>query len=88
MEQQVHPNQNTETDITNFLEYAITYPNVLVKLITSDMVIRIDSDASLLSKERERSCTGWYHYLSSKMVKPTKYHTYHHQKKGQYTDNV
>ena len=40
---QLHPTQNTEADITNFLDYAATNHNTVVNFMDIYMVLHIDS---------------------------------------------
>ena len=44
-EEQVHPTQNTESEITHLLVYAATNNTTVVHFKASAMVIHIDSDA-------------------------------------------
>ena len=44
-EQQSCTTKNNESVIKNFLDYADTNPDVVVKFLSSDMLIHIDSDA-------------------------------------------
>ena len=62
-EQQANPAQNTEAAITHFRDYAATNPSTIVQYKDIYMIIRIDSDASYLSKPRARSHTGVHYYL-------------------------
>ena len=48
--QQAHPTQNTEAEITHFLGYADNNPTTIVQYKSSDMVIHIDSGTSYLFK--------------------------------------
>ena len=45
-EQQWNPTKNTEASITQFLDYAATNPPAILQYKSSDMILRIDSDAS------------------------------------------
>ena len=44
-EQQSSPTKNTEAAITHFLDYAATNPSAIIQYKSSDMILRIDSDA-------------------------------------------
>lgn len=47
-----------------FLDYAATHPNAMLKYQASDMLLRVHSDASYLTERGARSRTGGHHYLS------------------------
>ena len=60
-DQQAQPTQNTEADITHFLEYAANNTTAVAQFKASDMVLHIASDASYLYKPWARSCTVGYY---------------------------
>ena len=54
-------------DATMFLlNYAHSHPNAEIIYRTSDMILRVDSDAAYLVAPEARSRAGGYHYLSDK----------------------
>ena len=57
-EQLENPTQNNEAVITPFLEYEDTNTNMIFQYKASDMVLRIEMDASYLSKKWAHSRTG------------------------------
>ena len=50
--------------VVHFLNYAVTYPNAVIKYHASGMVLHVDSDASYLSVSKAWSRVRGYHYLS------------------------
>jgi hypothetical protein len=50
---------------TQFLNYAVTYPDAVLQYRTSDMVLHVHSDASYQSESQSKSRAGGYFFLSS-----------------------
>ena len=50
--------RTTKEKAENFLTYATTHPNATLKYYKSDMILKIHSDASYLSKQQGRSRAG------------------------------
>ena len=71
-EQHQNPTKNTESTITQFLDYASTNLSAVIQYTSRNMITYIDSDASYLPEPRERSCTGGHYYLSSIPTDPKK----------------
>ena len=57
-EQQTKPTQNTESEITHFLDYAYTNSTAIVQCKASYILLHIDRDVSYLSKPWEHIRTG------------------------------
>ena len=62
--QQSASTQNTLTKVKQFLNYAMTHPDVIVTYRASDMILAIHSDASYLSETKARSRAGGHFFLS------------------------
>ena len=62
--------ENTNKAVTHFLDYVATHPEATVRFYKSDMVLRIDSDASYLSEPNARSRVGGYFYLDGEEDPP------------------
>ena len=71
-EQQSNPTNNTEAEITQFLEYAATNPSAIFQYKSSYMILHIYSDASYLSEPLACSFTVEHYYLSSLIANPKK----------------
>ena len=69
---QAAPTATTARKVTQFLDFAATYPNATITYTASDMVLHVHSDASYLSAPNARSRVSGHYYLSSKPVDPTK----------------
>lgn len=69
--QQTKGTENTAQAVTQLLNYAATHPDATLQYRASNMVLRIDSDASYLSMPESRSRAGGYYYLSAKSQQPT-----------------
>jgi hypothetical protein len=59
----------TEKSITQFLDYAATNPQAIIRYQASDMALNIHSDASYLSESEARSRAGGIFFLSSQRTK-------------------
>ena len=64
-EQQSNLTQDTESAVTQFLDYAATNMSAIVKYKSRDLILHINSDASYLSEPQARRCTGGHYYLIS-----------------------
>lgn len=62
----MHGTEQTLAAATFFLNYAASNPDGEIIFRTSDMILRIDSDAAYLVCPKARSRAGGYHYLGSK----------------------
>ena len=71
-EQHAHTTKTNKADIPHLLDYAATNTNKVLKCIASDMVLRIESDVSCLSKPQSLSRTGGHYYVSSQPSNHTK----------------
>ena len=87
-DQQAQPTQNTEADITHFLEYAANNTTAVDQFKASDMVLHIDIYVSYLSKPQPCSLTWGNYYLRSLPTDPKKLHTSHPQKMDQSTQKA
>jgi hypothetical protein len=52
--------------ITKLLNYAALHPDAVLLYRASDIVLRIDSNASYLSKAKSSSACAGYHFLSDR----------------------
>jgi hypothetical protein len=59
---QANPTEDTLAQTKQLLDYAATHPDAKLCYLSSDMQLRIDSDASYLNA---RSRIGGHHYLSN-----------------------
>ncbi len=64
--QQSKATEATATAIVQLLDYCATHPNATIRYRASDMVLRIQSDASYLSEAKARSRSGGHFYLGDK----------------------
>ena len=64
--EQTQGTQTTKVKAEHFLTYAATHPNTTIKCYKSDMISKIHSDASYLSEQQGRSCTGGHFYLGNR----------------------
>ena len=71
-EQHTNPSQNTESAITQFLDYSATNSSAVFQYKSSDVILRIGSDASYLSEPWVCSRNGGHYYLSSLPSNPKK----------------
>ncbi len=60
----------TEKATSQFLDYAATNPNAIIKYYPSDMILKVHSDASYLSEQFARSRAAGHFYLGNKDPKP------------------
>ena len=63
--QQSAPTENTMKTVIQFLNYAASNPNSIIRFYASNMQLCIESDASYLSESHARSRVAGYHYLST-----------------------
>ena len=68
--QQSSPTEQTMQKVKQFLDYASTHPDAIVTYYTSDMVLVGHSDASYLSKLKDRSRAGGNFLLSNNTEYP------------------
>jgi hypothetical protein len=68
--EQLHATANTQTKINQFLDYAATHPNAIVRFHASDMQLHIHSDASYLSEPKSRSRAAGHFYLGNHATGP------------------
>ena len=64
--EQTQGTQTAKDKAEHFLMYAATHPNATIKYYKSDMILKIHSDASYLSKRQGRSCAGGHFYLGNR----------------------
>ena len=62
--EQIKSTEATAQAVVKLLNYYATFPDAVVKYITSDMCLWIDSDSSYLSVQKYRSRAGGLFYLS------------------------
>mmetsp|Transcript_14300 Transcript_14300/g.29661 ORF Transcript_14300/g.29661 Transcript_14300/m.29661 type:complete len:86 (-) Transcript_14300:2532-2789(-) len=55
----------------HFLDYACTHPDAIIRYQTSDMILRIHSNASYLSETKGRSRSDSHFYMGNPQAKPT-----------------
>jgi hypothetical protein len=70
--EQSAPTQATAEKLVQFLNYAATHPDAIVRFTKSQMTLYVHSDASYLSAPKARSRVGGHFYLSNKPVDPNK----------------
>ena len=63
--EQAHSTTNTLNAYAWLLDYIATYPNPLITLKKSDMMLAVVSNSSFLSVSKSRSRVGGYHFLSN-----------------------
>jgi hypothetical protein len=68
--QQANPIENTVAKVTQFLDYAATYPNAIVTYHASNMILAGHSNASKLSESNARSQAGGHFFMFNNTVKP------------------
>jgi hypothetical protein len=69
-QQQSAPTETTEKATNQFLDYAATCPDAILRYRASDMVLRVHSDASYLCEPKARSRAGGHHFLTDMPVDP------------------
>ena len=57
------PTEDTMVAVDRLLGYAAKFPNAHLDFYPSDMLLRIESDASFLSRPKSGSVVGGFHYL-------------------------
>ena len=62
--EQATPTANTLRKTRKLLDYAATYPNAILRVHASDMILHVDSDAAYLVMPQARSRIAGYYYLS------------------------
>ena len=67
---QVGGAQTTVAAMTHFLNFCATYPNARLRYTASEMVLRVESDASYLTEPGAHSRGGGHHYLGNHADSP------------------
>jgi len=62
---QAHPTLDTMATLERLLGYAAKYPTARLDFRPSDMLLRVESDASYLSRPNSGSVAGGFHYLGT-----------------------
>lgn len=62
---QTYATENTNKAVLQFLDYAASFPEAVVRYTSSDMILHIHSDASYLSESKARSRAGGIFFLTS-----------------------
>ena len=62
---QAHPTLDTMATLERLLGYAAKYPAARLDFRPSDMLLRVESDASYLSRPNSGSVAGGFHYLGT-----------------------
>ena len=62
---QTKATENTNIAVTQFLDYAASFPSAIVRYKASPMILHIHSDASYLSESQARSRAGGIFFLST-----------------------
>ena len=65
---QSKPTEYTLQECEQLLDYAATYPHIVVRYYASDMVLAIDSDAAYLVLPNAKSRIAGYYYLTSDLI--------------------
>ena len=68
--QQAHATRDTMKAITQLLNYCATHPSAVVRFVSSDMILHVESDASYLTAPHARSRAAGYHFLSDRPTNP------------------
>jgi hypothetical protein len=63
--QQTKGTQQTAQDAVQFLNYCATHPDAKIRYRKSDMILKIQSDASYLSEPKARSRSGGHCYIGN-----------------------
>jgi hypothetical protein len=63
--QQSKATQQTAADCVKFLNYCATHPEATIRYKASDMILKVQSDASYLSEPKARSRSGGHFYLGN-----------------------
>jgi hypothetical protein len=66
--QQTKGTQQTAQDAVQFLNYCATHPDATIRYQKSDMILKIQSDASYLSEPKARSRSGGHFYMGIKVL--------------------
>ena len=66
---QAKPTENTKQECQQLMDYAATYPELIIQFYTSDMVLHVDSDIVYLVLPNVKSRVVGYYYLTS--IQPT-----------------
>ena len=66
------PTASTNQDIIQFLDYAATHPDAIVRYNDSNMVLHVHSDVFFLCEPNANSRIGGFYFLSNNSLDPTK----------------
>jgi hypothetical protein len=69
--QQENETERTAMLVTHMLNYCATFPDAILTYDASDMILRIQSDASYISNPKAKSRGKGYFYLSNNTDSPT-----------------
>ena len=61
---QAKPTEYTKEECQQLMDYAVTYPNTVVRYYASGMILFVDSNAAYLVLPNAKSRIAGYHYLS------------------------
>jgi hypothetical protein len=61
--QQSAPTKHTIQALTQFLNYAASHPDAIIRYRASDMILSVESDCSYLSEPKARSRWAGFHFL-------------------------
>ena len=61
--------KKTEQAINQLLDYLTSHPNATIRYYTSEMILKIYSDASYLSEKNAHSWSGGYFFLGNRVSK-------------------
>ncbi len=64
--EQAKPTSKTSIKIDNLLHYAATFPDAVIQINASDMIMHVDSDAAYLVLPNAKSRIAGYYYFSDK----------------------
>ena len=65
-EAQIQVTKQTADNVLQFLDYCAMHPDAVIRYHGSDMILRGHSDASYLSKSKDRSREGGNFYMGSR----------------------
>ena len=63
---QAKPTEYTREECQQILDYAATYPNLVIRYYTSNMILHIDSNTAYLVLSNAKSQIAGFFYLSKK----------------------
>ena len=69
---QANPTENTMTNVKLFLDYSVTPPNAIVTILSSDMILAVNSDTLyLLETKSRRRAKGHFSCPTTQQIRPT-----------------